>query len=407
MAKKIYIYMPAKRVGKTADRKTKDAGKFVTKTDIRLPEDPALGRWSGKILPMGSVVYKEGSSYRPWFHHGSARIQIATANLVAETDDSEAKDQEWTEEVEERRYGDLMAKRGGTTTWKGKRVEVVKGEKVPKKTTGSGEMIPEKFLVTFRTVDTKDSLLSDYDSWAKKKGLDPQSRITFKKYVREERITPATEARLEKEANIGQASRDAAFGKLIQTITDGNATVKVFYDEEWEEYVCRLFVNGKDQGDGPVYHTDDKSDAISTARDMARRAKTGDTKDALSDAEKKQLADAEKELDALESKIDRQEDQGVTVMPRDRQRVAELTKLIHQLSTKQTKDAGPTERTIREKERRLADVKKALAGTEKEKAEWVRRGYDTKELDMDISSFKREIQELDRDLERLYLEMRG
>lgn len=56
--------------------------------------------------------------------------------------------------------------------------------------------------------------------------------------------------------------------------------------------------------------------------------------DALSDAEKDQLAKAEKELDALESKIDRQEDQGVTVMPRDRQRVAELTKLIHQLSTK-------------------------------------------------------------------------
>lgn len=68
--------------------KVKDA-KFVTKQAIRLPEDPNLGRWSGKIMEQGTVVYKEGSFYRPWFIKNGFRIQIPSSALVAETLDEE------------------------------------------------------------------------------------------------------------------------------------------------------------------------------------------------------------------------------------------------------------------------------------------------------------------------------
>lgn len=63
----------------------KDAGnKFVTKADIKMPVAPELGNQSGKILPSGSVVYKEGSGYRPWFHNGNFRLNISANNVVPE-----------------------------------------------------------------------------------------------------------------------------------------------------------------------------------------------------------------------------------------------------------------------------------------------------------------------------------
>lgn len=64
------------------------ANKFVTKVDIRLPDDPALGNWSGKIMNRGTVVYKEGSGYRPWFHKGAFRLSLNPSNVQAETKDA-------------------------------------------------------------------------------------------------------------------------------------------------------------------------------------------------------------------------------------------------------------------------------------------------------------------------------
>ena len=62
-----------------------------------------------------------------------------------------------------------------------------------------------------KTSDRKvrDGLKEDYLEWAKSKGKDPQSRITFKQYVRANGVNPAEEARLEKEARIGSAARDS------------------------------------------------------------------------------------------------------------------------------------------------------------------------------------------------------
>ena len=56
-----------------------------------------------------------------------------------------------TEEVDEDRYKDLKV--GQKLTWKGKKVEV-KGKSVSPKKTVNGNMIPEKFTVTFETTDS-------------------------------------------------------------------------------------------------------------------------------------------------------------------------------------------------------------------------------------------------------------
>lgn len=63
----------------------KDAGsKFVTKADIRLPKTEKLGNRSGAIMSRGTVVYKEGSMYRPWFVKNDYRISIDPSLLVSE-----------------------------------------------------------------------------------------------------------------------------------------------------------------------------------------------------------------------------------------------------------------------------------------------------------------------------------
>lgn len=75
----------------------KDAGnKFVTKVDIRLPKDDRLDRRSGGILPRGTVVYKEGAGYRPWFIKNDLRLQLDPKDLVS-GDIQDASAPEWAE----------------------------------------------------------------------------------------------------------------------------------------------------------------------------------------------------------------------------------------------------------------------------------------------------------------------
>lgn len=67
------------------ENSSKDAGiKFITKVDYALPKTEKLGNRSGKIMPKGTVVYKEGSMYRPWFIKNDYRIAIDPQHLVAE-----------------------------------------------------------------------------------------------------------------------------------------------------------------------------------------------------------------------------------------------------------------------------------------------------------------------------------
>lgn len=48
---------------------------------------------------------------------------------------------------------------------------------------------------------------------------------------------------------------------------DSLTIVKVYFDSDWGEYRCRLFVQGVENTDSE-YFTDDKNDAIDTAQAM-------------------------------------------------------------------------------------------------------------------------------------------
>jgi len=59
--------------------------------------------------------------------------------------------------------------------------------------------------------------------------------------------------------------------KTQVTIGTEDFLVKVYKDSDWNEYVCRLFINGTENKDAS-YHTDDKLDALDTAVAMLRFA---------------------------------------------------------------------------------------------------------------------------------------
>lgn len=56
--------------------------------------------------------------------------------------------------------------------------------------------------------------------------------------------------------------------RLIDTLIGPTRTVKVYNNSEYNEYVCRLFEGAK-EFKGAAYHTNDKDDALSTAKIMA------------------------------------------------------------------------------------------------------------------------------------------
>lgn len=56
--------------------------------------------------------------------------------------------------------------------------------------------------------------------------------------------------------------------RKIKEFNDNNGiVVKVYYNNEWCEYVARLFIDGDEHVDSS-YHTDDKQDALDTAESM-------------------------------------------------------------------------------------------------------------------------------------------
>jgi hypothetical protein len=46
-------------------------------------------------------------------------------------------------------------------------------------------------------------------------------------------------------------------------------TVRVNWNQDWEEYICRLYVNGK-ENKRAAYHTHDRADAMATAARMVQ-----------------------------------------------------------------------------------------------------------------------------------------
>lgn len=50
---------------------------------------------------------------------------------------------------------------------------------------------------------------------------------------------------------------------------DKQRSVLVRFDEEWEEYLVELFVNGV-KNEEATYHTDDLEDAVGTAKQMVK-----------------------------------------------------------------------------------------------------------------------------------------
>jgi hypothetical protein len=57
--------------------------------------------------------------------------------------------------------------------------------------------------------------------------------------------------------------------RLIATITGTVRTVKVYRDAEWNEYTCVPQDASRTDREARTYHTDDKQDALNTARVMA------------------------------------------------------------------------------------------------------------------------------------------
>ena len=57
---------------------------------------------------------------------------------------------------------------------------------------------------------------------------------------------------------------------LRSTKTYGSRTVKTYRDNEWDEYVCRLFLDG-DLYAAADYFTNDSQDADDTAEAMLRK----------------------------------------------------------------------------------------------------------------------------------------
>lgn len=56
--------------------------------------------------------------------------------------------------------------------------------------------------------------------------------------------------------------------RLVNTASNGNKVAKVYFDTDYSEFCVKLFVDGKYAGEDSNYFTDDKDDAVSTAKHM-------------------------------------------------------------------------------------------------------------------------------------------
>jgi len=59
--------------------------------------------------------------------------------------------------------------------------------------------------------------------------------------------------------------------RKIKSLSKGCITVKCYYDRDWQEYQTRTYIDGKFQGEGCVYYTDDKQDAITSTEAIFNR----------------------------------------------------------------------------------------------------------------------------------------
>ncbi len=62
--------------------------------------------------------------------------------------------------------------------------------------------------------------------------------------------------------------------KKVNETNYENATVKIYFNSEYSEYICRLFIDNTEQKDA-AYFTNDKDDANDTAKLMLSFALIG------------------------------------------------------------------------------------------------------------------------------------
>lgn len=237
---------------------------------------------------------------------------------------------EYTKEVEESRFNSLIV--GKESKDGDQKVVVVKKEKKAATKTSNGTMIPEKFLVTFKTVDAGFTKYDPREVARLKQELERlEARYSTSTPLREKAATAERIKEIKKELSKYHDSASAV-AKVQKEI------------EAQERLISAMEKNGKGDKAGPLRQrlkflqeelekakVDDGFVGIS-----GRVGLEADSKDARLDADLKKLED---EADRLEKEIDRKDDQGLTVRPEDRKRLVELHKQIHQLTQEKTKDA--------------------------------------------------------------------
>jgi hypothetical protein len=98
-----------------------------------------------------------------------------------------------------------------------------------------------------------------------------------------------------KNHNVKEETLDEAL-KLTATHTNGNRTAKVYRDKEWEEHRVKHFVDGVHQ-EKADYHTDDKEEAHSHAKQWANREGVHAVKEGVEDPSDEILHHTKKHTD--------------------------------------------------------------------------------------------------------------
>jgi len=59
--------------------------------------------------------------------------------------------------------------------------------------------------------------------------------------------------------------------RTVERVTEGDVTINVQWDAEWQDFRARIAHPARLRNPDADYHTDDRADAVATARSMARR----------------------------------------------------------------------------------------------------------------------------------------
>lgn len=97
----------------------------------------------------------------------------------------------------------------------------------------------------------------------------------------------------EVELDLDEPLEESGHKKLVKKMSDGNVDVKVYKEDG--EYCVKVFKDGEYHEDAD-YYTDDKDDAMDTAKDMLRSNLEEDSPELGISGDEKKIGDAEKDL---------------------------------------------------------------------------------------------------------------